>query len=439
MKVSIIMPTYNRAYILEKAIKSVLAQSYEDWELIIVDDGSKDNTEEVVSRYVGEKVRYISYPVNRGGNHARNVGIRLAQGEYLAFLDSDNEWIPEALELSVKMLDSMEGKYKLITAITEFHSFDGSVDIRPNESECSLMQREALIKNIVCFDAPIADMNTYVFSRKCIERVGDFDEEQKKGQDWELLIRLLADEQIQYRFLKRKIAVNYIQENSISRQQQLGPTSMFRFLEKHIKICDAYGCLEEAFHKFLSTQFDMIPEVQSLRLFSLVPEQKRAELLKRFLEERCEGIKSSISNYNGMVFFQGLVEKDDLIMSVQSDWIRLYRSGENVASCLKRRGMFSVAIYGYGILGKQLYDELLVSDIEVKYLIDQSVERLKNDNVRATCITNRSENIQAMEKVDAVIVTAVFYYEEIKEKLCRYTDAEIISLEELVKTDLTCK
>lgn len=439
MKVSIIMPTYNRAYIIEKAIKSVLAQFYEDWELIIVDDGSKDNTEEIVSRYLCEKVRYIAYPTNKGGNHARNVGIGLAQGEYLAFLDSDNEWIPEALELSVKMLDSMEGKYKLITAITEFHSLDGSVDIRPNESEWSLMQREALIKNIVCFDAPIADMNTYVFSRKCIERVGDFDEEQKKGQDWELLIRLLADRQIQYQFLNRRIALNYIQENSISWQQQLGPESMFRFLEKHINICDVYGCLEEAFHKFLSTQFDTISEMKLLHLFSLVPEQKRAKLLKRFLKERWESINSSISNHNGMVFFQELVEKDDLIMSVQSDWLRLYRSGKNVASCLKRRGMFSVAIYGYGILGKQLYNELEASDIKIEYLIDQNVERLKNDKIKATCIANQLEHLRNMEKVDAVIVTAVFNYEEIREKLCQYTDAKIISLEDLVKADLTCK
>ena len=103
--VSIIMPTYNRGYIIQKAIDSVLAQTYEDWELIIVDDGSTDNTAEVVGRNNDERIRYISYSPNKGANHARNVGMENAAGDFIAFADSDIIYEPKFLELFSTILN----------------------------------------------------------------------------------------------------------------------------------------------------------------------------------------------------------------------------------------------------------------------------------------------------------------------------------------------
>ena len=87
--ISIIIPTYNRARIIQQAIDSVLTQTYQDWELIIVDDGSTDDTEAVVKKNTDKRIRYIKYTPNQGANHARNVGMEAAKGEYFAFLDSD--------------------------------------------------------------------------------------------------------------------------------------------------------------------------------------------------------------------------------------------------------------------------------------------------------------------------------------------------------------
>ena len=102
--VSIIMPTYNRAHILPRAIESVLNQSYQNFELIIIDDGSSDDTYRVMKSYKDQRIRYIRYTENYGQSHARNVGINMAKGEYIAFLDSDNEWIPSHLEARVNLL-----------------------------------------------------------------------------------------------------------------------------------------------------------------------------------------------------------------------------------------------------------------------------------------------------------------------------------------------
>ena len=98
-KVSVIIPTYNRAHYICETIDSILAQTYRDYEIIVVDDGSADNTRKVLQKYDG-KVRYF-YQKNRGPSAARNFGISQSQGEYIAFLDDDDLWTENKLELQI--------------------------------------------------------------------------------------------------------------------------------------------------------------------------------------------------------------------------------------------------------------------------------------------------------------------------------------------------
>ena len=101
--ISVIIPTYNRENIITRAIDSVIHQTYKNWELIIVDDGSKDKTEEVIKPYLkNHKVSY-HYQKNKGVCEARNYGIKKAKGEYIAFLDSDDEF--EENKLSVQLCE----------------------------------------------------------------------------------------------------------------------------------------------------------------------------------------------------------------------------------------------------------------------------------------------------------------------------------------------
>lgn len=108
--VSVVIPTYNRAQQTIAAIESALAQTYANLEVIVVDDGSRDGSEEVVEQFVnnkaiaGHRVTYLSQP-NQGPSVARNTGIVKAQGEYIAFLDSDDVWFPEKLEWQFKALE----------------------------------------------------------------------------------------------------------------------------------------------------------------------------------------------------------------------------------------------------------------------------------------------------------------------------------------------
>ena len=103
-KVSVIIPTYNRLPMLKEAVDSVLAQDFEDFELIVVDDGSTDGTAEEIERY-GKRVHLLQHPENRGVSAARNKGILRARGKYIAFLDSDDLWVKGKLKIQVTFLN----------------------------------------------------------------------------------------------------------------------------------------------------------------------------------------------------------------------------------------------------------------------------------------------------------------------------------------------
>lgn len=107
--ISIIIPTFNREHLIQKAVESVLDQSYTDIEVIVIDDGSTDNTEEKVRLIEDERVRYLKLNNNGGACRARNKGAEIARGEYLAFQDSDDIWHKDKLEKQIRFLE--QGNY----------------------------------------------------------------------------------------------------------------------------------------------------------------------------------------------------------------------------------------------------------------------------------------------------------------------------------------
>ena len=120
--ISIVMPTYNRAYIIDSSIKSVLAQTYSDFELIIVDDGSTDDTEKVIKSFNDKRIRYIKLEKNSGASHARNIGIENAKGEYITFHDSDDTMASTKLEEQYNYMK--ENDYDISFCEFEFNKKD---------------------------------------------------------------------------------------------------------------------------------------------------------------------------------------------------------------------------------------------------------------------------------------------------------------------------
>lgn len=186
--ISVIIPTYNRAHLIDRAIQSVLPQTYKDFEIIVVDDGSTDNTEEVVLSFGSEKMRYIRHETNRGVAAARNTGIRDARGEYIAFQDSDDEWYPNRLEVISKIVEDR----KDIDFIVSYGKVIRNGEIVRDAGKAPWindLSKEELVVRLFS-DNFIATQAVVVKKEKILE-VGGFDENFPSSSDYELWLRLI--------------------------------------------------------------------------------------------------------------------------------------------------------------------------------------------------------------------------------------------------------
>jgi glycosyltransferase involved in cell wall biosynthesis len=183
--VSVIIPSYNRADMLPDAIQSVLDQSLKDWELIIVDDGSTDQTRTVAARYTStdDRIQYI-YQDNRKLPGARNTGIRASRGRYIAFLDSDDVFLPEKLKIQAATLDE---RPELGLIAGGFFEVDRDLhilrELRPWESQPTLELRDWVLSCPFCPGAPL-------IRRNWLEKAEFFDEKMPFVEDWDLWLRM---------------------------------------------------------------------------------------------------------------------------------------------------------------------------------------------------------------------------------------------------------
>lgn len=235
VKYSIIMPTYNRGYIISRAIQSVVNQTYRNWELIIVDDGSKDDTEQRVISIKDERIRFIHYDRNQGANHARNLGMKAAKGQYIAFLDSDNEWHPDYLE---KQLVWLENGEKFVDVVFARILVNDKI-VFPYESKEEFETEEKIAKRAMF--GSVFDTNVVCVRREVWEQSGGFDEAMHRLQDWEYFLRLLMEGKYYFKFNEEILCRNYIQKDSIGCTDNLFWDARLYIFEKYIDICRKTG------------------------------------------------------------------------------------------------------------------------------------------------------------------------------------------------------
>jgi glycosyltransferase involved in cell wall biosynthesis len=184
-QVSVIIPTHNRAGFLPIAIDSVLKQSFQDFELVVVDDASNDGTAEVRQEFQDPRIRWIRHDTARGGAAARNTGIVHSESKYIAFLDDDDEWYPDKLARQMGvMLKSPPEVGAVYTGYVLVDRDSGSVRSRMIPSQRGDLREKLLESN------PIGGTSSVLLKRSCLEKVGLFDEELPSFQDRDLWIRI---------------------------------------------------------------------------------------------------------------------------------------------------------------------------------------------------------------------------------------------------------
>lgn len=195
-RVSIIVPAYNAAVYLPHAIDSVLAQTCSDWEIVIVDDGSSDDTRAIADTYrpkLGDKLQYIFQP-NRGVSAARNNGIRAARGEFIALLDADDVWLPHRLECGVDVLDSDPAVglvHSRVARIDTKGAVTGQLKVQPKY----LSGRIA--RNIYTRHAHLI-CTSVIFRKSCLDAAGWFDETMQTTEDRDLWFRIALRYEVGY-------------------------------------------------------------------------------------------------------------------------------------------------------------------------------------------------------------------------------------------------
>ena len=200
--VSVIIPTYNRGHLISRAIQGVLNQTYQNFEMIIVDDGSTDNTKEIVGRSGDERIQYIRHGKNKGAAITRNTGIQASQGKYICFLDSDDEWFPLKLEKQVNRFEELNESIGVVYTGCLLKSQNSGKILAEAEPTFRGEVYKDLLKGVFLITS------TAMIRRICLQEVGFFDENLPSCEDWDLWIRL--SKQYEFDFVAEPLASYYI-------------------------------------------------------------------------------------------------------------------------------------------------------------------------------------------------------------------------------------
>ena len=184
MKVSVVIPAYNRAHCIQNAINSVIAQTYPPKEIIIVDDGSTDNLQEIIDSYSASQLRLVKHQTNKGASQARNTGIEQAKGDYIAFLDSDDTWCPNKLEAQVAFMK----QHNLEASCTNFAFYrNGTLE---QESVYRPYKSIRLTQKDMAWGCFISPGSTFICKKELLTRICGYDTDFQRFEDWDLLFRL---------------------------------------------------------------------------------------------------------------------------------------------------------------------------------------------------------------------------------------------------------
>lgn len=260
--VSVVIPAFNRAGSIGDAVRSVLDQSFRDLELIVADDGSRDDTVAVVRAIEDPRLRVLVHERNSGANAARNTGIAAAAGRYIAFNDSDDEWLPRKLELQLDALKAREAEgYGAC--------YCGMISFGMNEAqrfsersarywpERGLETVEGDIYSAL-LKTSLVSTQTLIVRADLLRRAGGFNPTLKASQDWEMALRLAR--LTRFAFVERPLVLAHISSDSISKAKWNHARTREFVLQTHYDAIAADRRLLAFYHRRAADHFRHIGE-----------------------------------------------------------------------------------------------------------------------------------------------------------------------------------
>ena len=259
-KVSVIIPTYNRDVLLRRAIESVLRQTFDDFEILVVDGAKSDSTKEVVRSYGDGRLRYIPQK-GKGIANARNLGVKKARGEFIAFLDDDDAWKSRKLELQLELFRNLGEQYGLIYTAFRYYYLDNGRILGSKRPIASGYVYPHLLKD------NITGTSTIMVRRECFKRAGIFREDFVTCEDWDMWLRM-----------SRMCLFGTIEEPLVDYSIHSGQFSFVKYLEGRYKMINAHGDIK---HDPRILSYHLL-QIGVLELFGGEKRRGSRELLKAF-------------------------------------------------------------------------------------------------------------------------------------------------------------
>ncbi len=324
--VTVIIPVFNREDTISRAVNSVLQQEYKNIEAIVVDDCSNDTTVEVVKNCGDPRIKLICLPQNHGANYARNRGIENAKGEFIAFQDSDDEWLKEKLDKQIKYMTDNN----LDASFCPYILCDGEQrQIIPSDFENRDLYTAQLKEQLK--RGNVVGTPTLVVKRDVFSRIGMFDEEMARLQDYEFVLRII-----------KKYRLGYIAEPLVKAYRIAGSIS-----NNEDAFIDAYKRLAEKHSDFI----DLDSVINSIFKYSAV--FQNGEINWEKFDGLIEMIRGKTASEGHKDFYKLIVEyiygRYFPVKKMIEDWYAF--SIESIRTK-------EFAIYGAGIYGRRAYNDI---------------------------------------------------------------------------------
>lgn len=442
MKISVIITNYNRKYELRRALESVYNQTICPYEVILVDDSDVQFIEDSKCAYTfkeGELERYLEqfeFPnlryfrtEHRGPGGARNFGIERATGDYIAFLDSDNEWAPNRFEKVVDVIQrcpyidviSMHYKY-----YEEFHWLIKPLDVRKDllrdkwdPSQDQYLAFRIPLDRILIQD--VSDASSTVYKADFLHNVGGFDEKFVTNIDWEIMLRA------------RKMAISgKLHFIPILLDEALTDNhTMYDSLSE-----DIYNEFQEKMKLFRTVEHEIHDQNLVIDFYNQLQANKNIKMktweVNNLFFEACDDNKILCNIIQSLQQKVNVLEnknyKKNQYYTLLYKWMDIIEKGDSITNHLKQRKIRRVGIYGAGKHGELLYRDLCAGGIEVSFVAD------KNKHGRVEPFPKEILSFEdEWPSVDAVIVSVFLEMDQVRLSIEKKGCINVISLKQIIE------
>ena len=397
IKVSVIIPTYNRCDTILKSIESVLGQSYENLECIVVDDCSDDSTEDMIREIEDKRVIYIKNGVRLGAAKSRNKGCNHATGSIIGFNDSDDIW--EKQELT-KQLEVLYEKANCGMVYCPYLYVVGSIIRRMPSYEISKQLLSGKMYDFL-LEGNVIGTPTMLIKKSCFKKLGGFDENLKALEDYDLALRISRDYEIG--FVDECLVKAYRVDRGVG-------SNYIDVLDACFKMIDKFQCSSKknGLYSLILNNVPLIKDyITKEQMVNCMPiDPISGKVYRDYVLEMSERWKRQIEKEQMLI---SLIEKADY-----TDIWNKFFDDMNIQN---------VAIYGCGKLGQVLANQFVKNKVHFWGIIDRQVVECENISVyKTTNIPN---------EIEAIIIT-VYSSSLKKEDLAKKTKAKILRIEEIL-------